>query len=85
MAGGGVKKGKHRKEKRTELTNGSSLIEGTPRDAVTNAFRLHHPRAFAYRISKINKAFDMGVSVLVSGCDLQFHHRGFMHMHGPVA
>ena len=51
-AGEGGKKGKHRKGQRTELTKRNSLTEDTPRDAVTNALRLHLHN-FAYNTFKI--------------------------------
>ena len=41
-----------RKEQRTELTKWNSLTEDTPRDAVTNALRLHLHN-FAYKTFKI--------------------------------
>ena len=52
-AGGGGEKGKRRKDQRTELTKWNSLTEDTPRDAVTNALRLHLHN-FAYKTFKIN-------------------------------
>ena len=51
-AGGGGKKWKRRKEQRTELAKWNSLTEDTPRDAVTNALRLHLHN-FAYKTFKI--------------------------------
>jgi hypothetical protein len=51
-AGGGGGKRNRRKEQRTELTKRNSLTEDTPRDAVTNALRLHLHN-FAYKTFKI--------------------------------
>ena len=53
-AGEGGDKGKHWKGQRTELTKRNSLTEDTPRDAVTNALRLHLHN-FAYKTFKIKK------------------------------
>ena len=53
-AGDGGEKGEHWKGQRTELTKRNSLTEDTPRDAVTNALRLHLHN-FAYKTFKIKE------------------------------
>ena len=53
-AGGRGGKGERRKDHRTELTKRNSLTEDTPRDAVTNALRLHLHN-FAYKTFKIKQ------------------------------
>jgi hypothetical protein len=74
-AGEGGEKGKHRKGQRTELTKRNSLTEDTPRDAVTNALRLHLHN-FACKTFKIKHEASWRpprsvlTLLLISGCIL---------------